>query len=207
MAWTCEPAWSGQAAFIIAGGPSVSTQNLDLLFGRKVIVINSSVYEYPSADVLFFGDARWYRDVPENKKVADEFEGLVITTQAVKSDKIKIMNKVNPPGLSKDRKGLTIKRTSLTAAINLAVHLGANPIVLLGADGKKSPDGRTHHHKPHKWPARPGCWDLHRKDLETLVKPLEESGVRIFNASPGSAWDMWPIVTLEQVFHDQINCL
>lgn len=199
MVWKCEPQWEGETAFIIAGGPSVKTQNLGLLTGRRVIVINSSVYIYPTADILFFGDSRWYRDCAENRLAAQALQGLVVTTASlVKAPKVKTMMKVNPPGFSKDRRALMVRRTSLTGAMNLAVHLGVKGIVLLGADGRAH-NGATHHHRPHKWPVRPGCWDKQKSDLVTIVKPLAAMGVRVLNASPGSAWaDLWPVMTLEE---------
>jgi hypothetical protein len=206
MVWRCEPDWQGETAFIIAGGPSVKTQNLELLTGRKVIVINSSVYIYPKADILFFGDSRWYRDCAENRAAVQAFQGLVVTTSSlVKVPKVKNALKVNPPGLSQDRRALMIKRTSLTGAINLAVHLGVKSIVLLGADGRAH-NGATHHHKPHKWPVRPGCWDVQKLDLITIVKPLAAMGIKVINASPGSAYaDLWPVMTLDDAFNEIIG--
>lgn len=144
--------------------------------------------------MLYFGDSRWWRD---NKEVVEAFAGIVVTTSPlVRDDRIKTMLKQSPPGLSLDKKKLMIKRTSLSGAINLAVHRGANQIVLLGADGSRAKDGATHHHKPHRWPSRTGCWEVQRKDLETMVKPLKVKGVTVLNASPGSAWDMWPVMSL-----------
>ena len=198
--WICGPAWEGQTAFIVAGGPSVKTQNLELLNGRKVIVINSSVHVYPRADILFFGDSRWYRDCAENRAAVLAFQGLVVTTSGmIKAPNIKNMIKIHPPGLATDRRALMVKRTSLTGAINLAVHLGVKSIVLLGADGCAH-NGQTHHHKPHKWPVRAGCWDEQKRDLLTIVKPLVARGIKVINASPGSAYaDLWPVTTLDAV--------
>lgn len=201
MFWKCAPEWKGEPAFVIAGGPSVKDQDVERLRGRRVIVINSSVHDYPWADILFFGDARWFRDVPENKKAVEDFAGIVVTTATqIMSPKVKRMAKASPrSGLAKDRQSLPVKRTSLTGGINLAVHRGAGPIVLLGADGKAAPDGKTHHHKPHKWPARPGCWDEQKKDLDCIANSLQERGHRVWNASPGSAWsDLWPVMTLDE---------
>lgn len=206
MFWTCEPLWAGQQVFIIGGGPSVDSQRVEQLKGRRVIVVNSSVHKFPWADILFFGDARWYKTIPENRAAADAFSGLVVTNANIRCENIKRMVRVRPP-LASDRTSLAIQKTSLTAAINLAVHLGAGRIVLLGADGRKGSDGRTHHHQPHKWPVRKGCWDEHRQELATLVEPLKKLGIPVINASPGSAWDLWPVTTLIEVLNDQINCL
>jgi hypothetical protein len=60
LLWNVTPEWAGETVFIVAGGPSVAAQNLDVLAGRKVIAVNSSYERVPGADVLFFGDCRWW---------------------------------------------------------------------------------------------------------------------------------------------------
>jgi hypothetical protein len=193
--WTCEPQWTGETAFIIAGGPSVLGQNLETLRGRKVIAINSSVYAVPWADFLFFGDPRWYT---LHWQTVENFAGIAVTTVVTcKSSTVRKMIPRPPPGLATNRQWLTWRFTALISAINLAVHLGATTIVLLGADGKRAADGRCHHHKPHPWPVQKGCWDRHKKVLATLVEPLQALGITVWNASPGSAWaDLWPVTDL-----------
>lgn len=199
MGWEVSPEWKGETCFIIAGGPSVADQNLELLRGHKVIVVNSSVHRLPWADYLFFGDWRWWKE-KENFVAVMAFKGVAVTTsEHVRSSRVKVMDKMRPPGLATKRDRLMMKRTSLSAAINLAFHLGAKRIVLLGADGKKAKDGRSHHHAPHKWPPRHGCWIRQAEELRTLVGPLRKAGVEVLNASPGSAWaDLWPVVRLEE---------
>lgn len=104
---------------------------------------------------------------------------------------------IDKPGLAADRSEAFMRRTTLTAALTLASHLGANRIVMLGADGKPAADGRTHHHAPHPWQQRPNCWDEQRADLAAMVKPLKEHGIEVINASPGSDWGLWQVVSLD----------
>lgn len=87
---------------------------------------------------------------------------------------------------------LVMRRTSLQAAMNLAVHLGASRIVLLGADMKPAPDGRTHHHAPHKWPQVPGCWEIQMLDLKHAADDLATLGVEVVNTSLESMINWWP---------------
>ncbi len=77
--WTVTPEWQGETAFLICGGPSVLDQNIDLLRGRKVMVVNSSCYRIPWADILFFGDERWGREYSE---AVDAFRGRVVSAIA-----------------------------------------------------------------------------------------------------------------------------
>jgi len=193
--WTVSPEWKGETVYICGGGPSVADQNVELLRGRKVIVINSSCYLLPWADILFFADGRWWR---EHVKTVEAFAGRVVTTTDEMCGKnILTLRKRKPPGLASDRSELTVLKTGMTASINLAAHLGAKRIVLLGADGGPSKDGRTHHHVPHNWGQIASNWKAQREELSTLVDPLRALGVEVLNASPGSSIPFWPIVSLE----------
>jgi hypothetical protein len=96
-----------------------------------------------------------------------------------------------------------LRRTSTTAAINIAVHLGVSRIVLLGLDGKVAENGRTHHHAPHPWALRHNWAAEQREDLASLVAPLAARKVEVLNASPGSAVPCWPSVSFEEALLEQ----
>ena len=81
-------------------------------------------------------------------------------------------------------------------------------IILFGADGKRADGvkdkrgkiipGASHHHAPHPWPVREGCWEVQRRDLAEIAPQLAARGIEVLNASPGSAWaDIWPVVDPE----------
>lgn len=200
--WSVPREWEGETAFIIAGGPSVQQQDLETLRGHRVIVINSSVYAVPWADILYFGDWRWFNE-NENRAAVANFRGRVVTVSRLPKDqKVLICRCKSPPGLARERDSLMQKFTSLTAATNLAAHLvgPGGTIVWLGADGKVANDGRTHHHKPHRWPTRPTCYTKHHADLATVVPSLRELNITAFNASPGTAWtDLLPVISLQNL--------
>lgn len=193
--WKATPEWKGETAFIIAGGTSVIGQDTEALRGRKVIVINSSYQVAPWADVLFFGDSRWWR---EHEKPVSRFAGKVVTVApSARGDHLLRMKKGSPPGLSDDPETVTMRRTSLMAAMNLGMHFGVSRMVLLGADGKPGSKGKTHHHAPHPWPQKLGCWDEQMLDLKTAARSLRQKGIEVLNASPGSAIPFWPVMTLD----------
>ncbi|RPI40242.1 MAG: hypothetical protein EHM67_09555 [Hyphomicrobiaceae bacterium] len=198
--WSVPREWPGETAFIVGGGPSVLGQDLEALRGRRVIAINSSVFTVPWADILFFGDWRWWYE-PENRAAAASFPGRVVTTsRMVPSKQVLVCHKTRPPGLARESNSLMQRWTSLTAATNLAAHLigPGGTIIWLGADGKRAADGRTHHHKPHPWPSLAGCYDRHYSDLVTIVPSLKVLGIAAFNASPGTAWvDLLPMINLQ----------
>jgi hypothetical protein len=192
--------------FIVAGGPSVLGQDLEALRGRRVIAINSSVFTVPWADILFFGDWRWWNE-PENRAAVARFPGRVVTTsRTVPDKKVYVCCKTKPPGLALERNSLMQRWTSLTAATNLAAHLvgPGGTIVWLGADGRKAADGRTHHHPPHRWAHTPGCYDKHRADLATIVPSLRSLNIAACNASPGTAWaDLLPVIDLQEALGER----
>jgi hypothetical protein len=206
--WRVEREWPGQTAFIVAGGPSVLQQDLELLHRRNVIVINSSVYSVPWADFLYFGDWRWWHE-DENRAAVASFRGRVVTTSRLVSEdkKVLVCRCTKPPGLALARDSLMQKWTSLTATTNLAAHLvgPGGTIVWLGADGRLAADGRQHHYdKPHRWPYRPGCYDKQHADLVTIVPSLRTLRISLFNASPGTAWaDLAPVVSLQDMLSER----
>ena len=204
--WSVPREWPGETVFIIGGGPSVLGQDLDALRGRRVIAINSSVHAMPWADILYFGDWRWWYE-RENRTAATSFAGRVVTTSRMVPDrKVLVCRKTNPPGLALERHSLMQKWTSLTAATNLAAHLvgPGGSIIWLGADGHIAADGRTHHHKPHPWPHRPGCYDKQHADLVTIVPSLRTLGIAGYNASPGTAWtDLLPVIDLQEALGER----
>jgi len=201
-----EAEWATETAFIIAGGPSVLNYDLEMLRGRNVIVINSSIHAVPWANFLYFGDWRWWNE-PENRAAVECFPGRVITTsRMIRDPKVKICNRKNPPGLAFQNDTLTQKVTSLTAATNLAFHLvgSGGTIIWLGADGKYAGDGRTHHHKPHPWSLGAEVYSVHMQELSTIVPTLKALQVTALNASPGTAWsELLPVIDLNEFINDR----
>lgn len=204
--WSVPREWPGETAFIVGGGPSVLQQDLELLHGQNVIVINSSVHAVPWADFLYFGDWRWWNE-PENQAAVASFRGRVVTVSRLVSDqKVLICRTAHPPGLELQQDSLMQKYTSLTAATNLAAHLvgSGGIIVWLGADGRIAADGRTHHHKPHRFPCRRDAYDKQHADLVTIVPSLQALKISLYNASPGTAWaDLAPVVKLEDMLRER----
>lgn len=200
--WTIPEDWPGETVFIVAGGTSVSYQGAHRLQGKRVIAVNSSYETVPFADILFFGDNRWYLE-HYGRPAFKEFKGRKVTVSQPASggpELFKLNRVTPPPGLCIDRRGLASQRTSLQGAMNLAVMLGAKRLILLGADAGRAKDNRSHHHKPHKWRNKPGdvTWDHQMQQLQLIVAPLAEMGIEVVNTSPVSRLPYWPIIPLER---------
>lgn len=163
--WTIAPGWQGEDCFIVAGGTSVKPELVARLKGRpnsKVIVINSSYAVAPWADILFFGDDRWWRhEMIERPAALLAFAGQMVTVgRYVRHDRLWHMHKVVPSkrnanGLTRDPTGLAMERSSLQGALNIAFHKQAKRIILIGADNRDGDNGRIHHHPEHPWPRPP----------------------------------------------------
>lgn len=196
--WTAAPIWRGERCFIIAGGPSLMGFNFDLLRGKRVIAVNSSLWSAPFADFCFYGDSRW--GFEHHKRLQDVTATVITTATGHSAPNVLHMGKIKPPpGLAPEANTLVMDRTSLHAAINLAVHFGVSEIVLLGADMRAAPNGVTHHHAPHPWPSVSGCWDHQMKQLALLPPALTAAGVKVINTSLNSRLPWWPKQPIEAI--------
>ncbi len=194
--WRAEEIWKGQSCYIIGGGPSLLTQNTALLQGQNIIVINSSYLAFPAAQFCIFSDMRWWCH-HLRQKAMQEFKGTVISTSnSASGAKIVKMKRKSSPGLATERDSVMVRNTTLTGAINLAVHFGVAKIVLLGID-QKSTDGRHWHHASHPWNPTSNCWARQQMDMPKIAEDLKALNIPCVNASPGSALALWPIVNLE----------
>jgi hypothetical protein len=194
--WRIEPLWKGEVGYIVGGGTSLLEQNLELIKDRNVIAINSSYLAVPWAQYVVFADMRWFL---HHRKALMNFSGKIVScsTSATGPPQILTMIRKTTPGLATDTRTLMVKNTTLTAAMNLAVHLGVAKIVLLGIDQKAGPDGKIHHHPPHPWKPTADCWRRQQTDLPKVAEDLTALNIECVNASPGSALTIWPIVRLE----------
>jgi hypothetical protein len=191
--WDIPPEWTGETAFIVGGGPSVGSIDLELLRGQRVIAINTSYQAVPFADFLIFADARWYENY--RSQLVDWKGRIICCSQSSRSPQLlRVARRDRPTDDARDT--LFVKSTTATAAIELAVKLGAAKIVLLGLDGKVGSDGKTHHHRSQPWRPLPGWEQKHRNDLIQLVEPLKARGIEICHGTPGSAYEFWPTVAL-----------
>lgn len=194
--------WVGETVFLIAGGPSVDTVDLNRLRGHRVVVVNSSYITYNKADALVFTDRRWW--TKHRRRVQATFGGEVVTlTPHHKElyDGLSVYDRQRSGGISNDPTRLAWWHTTMTTALNWVALKGAARIGVLGLDGKDAPDGRSWHHEPHpaRWGRYPHRYEMHGKALEATVAPLCAIGVEVFNLNPNSAHKMFEFASLEDV--------
>jgi hypothetical protein len=195
---TVPTLFKNETVYIIGGGPSLKNFNFANLKGHKTIAINKSILFHNDADVLYWTDSRFYTWY---KNDIDNFNGLKFALKpgSQYTSDINILKKGIPHGLEKDPGVLAHGYNSGYAAINLAYHLGASRIVLLGFDMHNT-NKDTHFHDGY--PASAASNYIYKDKFIPGFKELERclriEGVTVFNASPHSQLNVFPKITLVQ---------
>ena len=200
--WSVPRLWDGATIVCLGGGPSLTRAQVDCCRGRaRVIAINDSYLLAPWAEVLYFCDRRWF-EWHQAKPAFRAFEGIKVTLdeQVLKAHpEIRGVKNTGRDGLETDPTGVRTGRNGGYQAINLAVHLGARRIVLLGYDMKPAADGRTHWHGGHPVALRETVFAHSMLPcFPSLVEPLRQRRVAVLNATPGSALTVFPMLALEE---------
>jgi len=192
--WDIPVEWPGATAFIVASGHSIRSIDPELLRGQHIIAINTSYRAVPFAEYLIFSDSRWWQHHRHELQTA--FPGRIVSCSQSERDQ-RLLRLRRSGKFCDDRDAVTVQATTTTGAMELAVKLGSNRLVVLGLDGTVGPDGKMHHHKPHPWPPMNGWQARHRHDLVSIAAPLRQRNVEVVLATPGSAYaDLWPTVAL-----------
>jgi len=193
-----SPIWAGETVFVIGGGPSLKDVNWNILAGKKTIAINKSFLNYPNADVLYWTDSRFYSWY--NQQI-DEFNGIKYTIRysVNYTGNINLLKKGRRYGLESRTDTLAHGNNSGYAAINLAYHLGAKKIVLLGYD-MGNVNGESHFHGGY--PIKATGDDVYEKQFipgfNQLAEDLKKKNVEVWNACKTSKLLAFPKISLER---------
>jgi len=190
---TVARSWAGQTVVCLGSGPSLTADDAAYCRGRaKVIAVKDAVRLAPFADALYACGAdysEWWTRV--GPTLAD-FAGLRYTLDPLASAwGATVLEATGVEGLELQPSGLRTGRNSGYQAINLAVHLGASRIVLLGYDLQRASDGTDHYFGDHPHGRKPPFEEF-RPWYATLVAPLAALGIPIVNASRRTALDCFP---------------
>lgn len=161
-----------------------------------MIAINDAYKLAPWAGVLYAADSLWWRvhqGVPS-------FTGLKYSLQpeARRWPGVEVLRNTGEFGLETDPTGLRTGRNSGYQAINVAVHLGALRIVLLGYD-MQATEGKSHWFGDHPKPLRHGhTYGVWLTFFRSLVQPLADLGVTVINATRTTALETFPRMSLAE---------
>lgn len=187
--------WPDSTIVILANGPSLTQADVDQCRGHKVIAIKNAIEKAPWADVLYACDRKWWAAHPETQN----FIGLKYGLERVRGrEDVVTLQNTGKDGLERDPGGLRTGCNSGFQAVNLAVHLGARLIVLLGFDMHADAKGRHHWHGWHPYGQTIPPYALFLSHFPSLVKPLKALGIDVVNCTPGSALTCFPMGDLRQ---------
>lgn len=184
--------WPGETVVCLGSGPSLCQEDVDACRGRaRVIAIKNTVRLAPWADVLYgagldAGGNTWWQRVGPTL----DFAGLRYTLDPNARHWASVLRIARDEGLSDDPSSLCLGAHSGYQAINLAVHLGARTVVLVGYDLQPT-GGQDHFFGKHPHgQALP--YALFMQRFPSIVAPLRAAGVTVINASRESALELFP---------------
>lgn len=201
-----EPYWQDKTAVIVGGGPSLSLAQIRHIAkarlgtkgGVRVIAVNDSIFVAWFADWLHACDAQWWR---WNIQSAFSFQGVKTSTE----------NTVPPAwvdgylkstgisGFDEDPSCVRNGGNSGYQAMHIAMHAGVKKIILVGFDMQRGRSEESHWFGEHPDKIKNRYADQMIPYFPTLVPALQERGIDVFNATPGSALTTFPFRELSEV--------
>lgn len=196
--WSVPVLCPGGTVVCVAGGPSLTPEDVEACRGRAtVIAVNDAYRLAPWAEVLYAADGKWWR---HHQSALTAFAGLKVSIRVANAGHpadVQLLNRTGDRGLELQPTGLRTGRNSGYQAINLAVHLGATRILLLGYDMAFGPKGESHWFGEHWDEIRPPVATF-REFFSTLVEPLTRVQVEILNCSRQTALTCFPRMALDE---------
>lgn len=192
-----QTAWANKTAVCIATGPSLTGDQLDIVYGSKcpTVAVNDNYILCPWADIHYAADLKWWR---WHEKDALKFRGtsLTVDRQAAIDYGLYWVPYEKHDGLSTNPEYIHTGSNSGYQAINIAYLMGARRIVLIGYDMQVAKNGASHWfgHHPDKLISGYGSFIA---KYRTIVPQLDALGLEIINCTINSALDCFPRARLE----------
>lgn len=197
---------TGGMVVCVATGPSLTQEDVDRVRGKATVIVVNDAHRLASwGDVLYSSDRYWWTF----HRGAPSFMGFKATIEYSPGRKAADLTRFVPDmhfyrntghhGVEADADGLrTCGCNSGGAAVNLAAHLGATRIALLGYD-MGSTQGKRHFFgdhpqglsNTHNYPA----W---RRAFDTMRPAFEAIGVEVLNCSRTTSLSAFPCVSLDE---------
>lgn len=183
----------GSDVFVIGGGPSLRGFDFTRLKGRNTIGCNAAGFLGSDiCNVLFFADREWYGKFYER---VFEFGGTVVTDcPDMRDDRpswLYYLPRSTFPGVFKDCLG---GGNSGSAAINLALIMGARRVLLLGFDGALGGDGASNWHRDTIDAPDANVYPYFENAHRAIAQMLPETfpDAQIINLNPNSTIGCFP---------------
>lgn len=190
--------WPGSTIVCLGTGPSLTAEDVAFVQGKApVIAVNDAYRLAPWADVLYACDAKWW-DVHQGVPSVAGMK-LTLEARAEQWPGVRGLARTGDRGIETDPTGVRTGQNSGYQAMNVAVHLGARRILLLGYDMAPSAEGRSHWFGDHPLRLRrPSPYALFRDRFASAVEPLAALGVEVINCSRQTALTCFPRQSLAE---------
>lgn len=181
----------GGTILCVASGPSLIREDVEYARDKvhATIVTNTTFRLVPWTNVVYAADSPWWAaHLSEVERLSPSAERWTCSLQAARLFKLNYVRPERKPGLSRDASCVHTGTNSGYQAINLAFHLGARRIVLLGYDMQRT-GGRSHWHGDHvgKGLHNGMNFELALQAIPRLAIDLQSEGVEVVNCSRQTA--------------------
>lgn len=204
--WHAPSLWDGQTVAILAGGPSLTRDQVERVRRAaqiRVIAINDSYQLAAWADAFWFCDLRWWswhadragwRDVLDRAAAGDTIVATLENRELhEKFPFIRHLRNTGRDGIETAPDAIRHGSNGGYQALMLAMKLGAARVLLLGYDLQLSADGRSHWHAGHPIVSPATVYsNLMVPAYERAAPEIARAGVRVVNCTPGSALACFP---------------
>ncbi len=198
-------AFPGSTVVCVGSGPSLIAADIALCrrAGARILTINNAFSLCPDADVVYAPDRRWWDWNPEALQASGLKFAFQIEAEGLPG--VTVLQRTGRLGLETCPCGLRSGGHSGYAAINLAVHLGARRVLLLGYDHAPGADG-AHHFAGGDHPdgSHLPDYEVFRDSYLALLEPLRARRIDVCNVSRVSTVTAFPRVTLEEAL--EVEC-
>jgi hypothetical protein len=198
-----RPAWATRPAVVIASGPSLSDEQLQLIEQAHleervhVIAVNNTIQRAPWADVCYFGDYTALKHYLPKLKPLTLAEWVTIDRSAHERWRLTHVKPATSNGMSLDR--IHMNANSGAQAVNLAAAFGAQRILLVGFDMRNAADGRAHWFGQHPQPlVTTQLFPDWLYKFAYIAEAAKKLGIELVNCTPGSALTCVPVGDLEE---------
>lgn len=188
--------FAGSTIVCLGSGPSLTSEDVTFCRSRAItLAINDTYTVAPWASVLFASDLLWWARNSAARRIVGLKYALASAHERVPG--VEVLDRTGQEGLELEPTGLRSGGHSGYAAINLAVHLGARRIVLLGYDMQSTLGGKHHYFGAHPDGSHPR-YDHWRGLYATLLDPLTALGISLVNASRATSITAVPRIGLRE---------
>lgn len=197
--WSVPRMWKGSTVYILGGGPSLASVDIERLRGRRVIALNNAYRLANWFPMMYFHDCIWWS---WHAKELASWPGVRVTScvECQNVPWIRFLHHGNRATLDIRPQYLSRGSNAGFAGMSLAEKLGAQRIILLGYD-MRVVAGQHNWHKDHQRVVNATIYQSEFIDPFIAVAPLlKVRGIEVINATPGSALTAFPIRTPEEVY-------